>query len=72
MSHLPNIIEQLSSANVAALKAMCTDPLTELIKDMDKFQQMVEQTVDLEAAEKGDFLVRPEFDKELEGTHCDL
>ena len=66
MSHLPNIIEQLSSANVAALKAMCIDPLTELIKDMDKFQQMVEQTVDLEAAEKGDFLVRPEFDKELE------
>ena len=66
MSHLPNIIEQLSNANVAALKAMVTDPLTELIKDMDKFQQMVEQTVDLEAAEKGDFLVRPEFDKELE------
>ncbi|XP_076668549.1 DNA mismatch repair protein spel1 isoform X3 [Andrena cerasifolii] len=66
MSHLPNIIEQLSSANVVALNAMCTDPLAELIKDMDKFQQMVEQTVDLEAAAKGDFLVRSEFDKGLE------
>ncbi|XP_017799020.1 PREDICTED: DNA mismatch repair protein Msh2-like [Habropoda laboriosa] len=38
---------------------------------MDKFQQMVEQTIDLDAAERGDFLVQPEFDdtlKELKST----
>lgn len=48
---------------------MFTDPLNEFIKDMNKFQQMVEQTIDLDSAEKGDFLVRSEFDDELKGTY---
>ncbi|XP_076658764.1 DNA mismatch repair protein spel1 isoform X1 [Halictus rubicundus] len=65
VSQLPRLVEQLSSVNVVALKTMFSDPLSELINDMDKYQQMVEQTIDLEAAEKGDFLVRPEFDDEL-------
>ncbi|KZC10857.1 DNA mismatch repair protein Msh2, partial [Dufourea novaeangliae] len=65
MTHLPTLVEHLSIVNIVALKTMFTDPLTELLNDMDKYQQMVEQTVDLEAAEKGDFLVRPEFDNEL-------
>ncbi|CAL7946134.1 unnamed protein product [Xylocopa violacea] len=65
ISHLPRLLEQISDLNTVALKTMFTDPLTELIKDMDKFQQMIEQTIDLDAAEKGDFLVRPEFDDEL-------
>lgn len=48
---------------------MFTDPLNEFIKDMNKFQQMVEQTIDLDSAEKGDFLVRSEFDDELKGIY---
>lgn len=55
-------MEQLSlEGNVMALKTMIIDPLKELIEDMDKFQQLVEQTIDLEAAEKGDFMVNPGF-----------
>lgn len=69
ISHLPRLLEQLSNINVIALKTMFSDPLSELIKDMDKFQQMVEQTIDLDSAEKGDFLVRAEFDDELKGTY---
>ncbi|XP_076230523.1 DNA mismatch repair protein spel1 isoform X2 [Nomia melanderi] len=65
VSDLPRLVEKLSSVNTVALKTMFTDSLTELINDMDKYQQMAEQTIDLEAAEKGDFLVRPEFDDEL-------
>ncbi|XP_034173132.2 DNA mismatch repair protein spel1 [Osmia lignaria lignaria] len=65
MLNLPRLIEQFSNVNVVALKTMFSDPLTKLVNDMDKFQQMVEQTIDLEAAEKGDFLVRSEFDDEL-------
>lgn len=67
MLNLPRLIEQFSNVNLVALKTMFSDPLTELVNDMDKFQQMVEQTIDLEAAEKGDFLVRSEFDDELKG-----
>ena len=67
-NHLPRILEQLSNAtDVAAMKAMIIDPLKEYIEDLDKFQQMVEQTIDLEAADKGDFMVKPDFDDELKG-----
>lgn len=72
MSHLPILLEQFLKINIIALKTMFTDPLSEFIKDMDKFQQMVEQTIDLDSAEKGDFLVRPEFDDELKGTYKNL
>lgn len=65
VSHLPTLLEQFYNVNVVALKTMFSDPLSELIKDMDKFQQMIEQTIDLDSAEKGDFLVKAEFDDEL-------
>ncbi|XP_024935873.1 DNA mismatch repair protein Msh2 isoform X2 [Cephus cinctus] len=73
VAHLPTLLEQLSAATgVAAFTAMLIEPLKELIEDMDKFQQMVEQTIDLEAAEKGDFLVRPDFDDELKELNVNM
>jgi len=69
VSYLPKLLEQLSpEANVTALKAMIIDPLKELIEDMDKFQQLVEQTIDLDAAEKGDFMVNPGFADDFKGN----
>ncbi|XP_066599246.1 DNA mismatch repair protein Msh2 [Prorops nasuta] len=66
VSHLPKLVELISdSSDKPALKAMIVEPLKELLTDMDKFQQMVEQTIDLEAVEKGDFIVRSDFDDEL-------
>lgn len=53
---------------MVALKAMIIDPLKELIADMDKFQQLVEQTIDLDAAEKGDFMVNPGFADDFKGN----
>lgn len=70
VSHLPRLIQQLSDASdKTALKELIINPLKELVNDMDKFQQMIEQTIDLDAAEKGDFLVRPDFDDELKGIN---
>ncbi|XP_046629416.1 DNA mismatch repair protein Msh2 isoform X1 [Neodiprion virginianus] len=67
VSHLPVLTEQLCNAKYgAAMKAMIVDPLRELISDMDKYQQMIEQTIDLEAAEKGDYMVKPEFNNDLQ------
>lgn len=68
MVNMPALLEKLNSAtNVPAMKAMFNDPLKEHIEEMDKFQQMVEQTIDLDAADQGDFFVKPEFDEELKG-----
>lgn len=72
MVHMPALLEKLnSSTNVPAMKAMFLDPLKEHIEEMDKFQQMVEQTIDLDAADQGDFFVKPAFDEELKGTQVD-
>lgn len=68
-NHIPKILENLSEAKeVAALKALIIDPLKELVEDLDKFQQMVEQTIDLDSADKGDFMVKADFDDDLKGT----
>lgn len=65
-NHIPKILENLSAATeIAALKALIIDPLKEFVEDLDKFQQMVEQTIDLEAADKGDFMVKADFDDDL-------
>ncbi|XP_018354792.1 PREDICTED: DNA mismatch repair protein Msh2 [Trachymyrmex septentrionalis] len=66
VSYLPKLLEQLLlEKNVTALNTMIIEPLKELIEDMDKFQQLIEQTIDLDAAEKGDFMVNPRFADDL-------
>jgi DNA mismatch repair protein MSH2 len=68
MVHLPSFLEKLNTfSNIPAVKAMFLDALKEYIEEMDKFQQMVDQTIDLDAADRGDFLVKAEFDDELKG-----
>ena len=68
MTHIPVMLEKLNEiSDVPAANAMFIEPLKENLEEMDKFQQMVEQTIDLTAAERGDFLVKSEFDPELEG-----
>lgn len=59
----------LLEKNVTALNTMIIEPLKELIEDMDKFQQLVEQTIDLDAAEKGDFMVNPGFADDLKSNN---
>lgn len=70
VSYLPKLLEQLLlEKNVTALNTMIIDPLKELIEDMDKFQQLIEQTIDLDAAEKGDFMVNPGFADDLKSNN---
>ncbi|XP_026673807.1 DNA mismatch repair protein Msh2 isoform X2 [Ceratina calcarata] len=65
VSELPGLLEQFSNTDIVAMKTMITDPLKDIIKNIDKFQQMIEHTIDLEAAERGDFLVKAEFGDNL-------
>lgn len=69
VSYLPKLLEQLvPEINVTALNALIMEPLKELIEDMDKFQQLIEQTIDLDAAGKGDFMVNPGFADDFKGN----
>jgi len=40
-------------------------PISEIIIDLEKYSDMVEQTIDLEAVDDNEYLIKAEFDKEL-------
>lgn len=66
VSQLPGLLEKfMAVSDSATFRAMFTDPLKVSIEDMAKYQEMVEQTIDMDAVDKGDFLVNAEFDEEL-------
>ncbi|XP_040077010.2 DNA mismatch repair protein Msh2 [Ixodes scapularis] len=73
---LPKVREVLSKAadedKRAVLQGLFVKPLAELENDFSKYLEMVETTLDLEAAESGDFLVKPDFDDDLQALREEL
>uniref|UniRef100_A0A1B6C2N8 DNA mismatch repair protein MSH2 n=1 Tax=Clastoptera arizonana TaxID=38151 RepID=A0A1B6C2N8_9HEMI len=67
MLRLPNLIEALKSSDHPTFQGMFIKPILEHLSDMAKFQEMVETTLDMELVDKGEFLIKPEFDEELQG-----
>lgn len=49
------------------MHALFISQLNDQIEDMTKFQEMVESTLDLSLVDRGEFLIKPEFDEELQG-----
>lgn len=73
---LPKVQEALAKAadegKEAVLQGLFVKPLAELEKDFSKYLEMVETTMDLEAAESGDFMVKPDFDDDLKALREEL
>ncbi|XP_047525278.1 DNA mismatch repair protein Msh2 [Pieris napi] len=72
IQRLPNLHQCLSESNSPTIKSSLAEPISELNDDLEKFQQMIEATVDMDAVDRGDFLVKPSFDEQLQLLHEQL
>jgi len=70
VGHLPQLLQSLAAhENCPALRCMFIELLTDLLGDMQRFQQMVESTLDMDQVDHGEFLVKPSFDDDLQGVN---
>ncbi|KAJ4452329.1 hypothetical protein ANN_03854 [Periplaneta americana] len=66
VGRLPQLLQSLSGQDdFPALRSMFVEPLTDSLADMERFQDMVESTLDMEQVDRGEFLVKPSFDDDL-------
>ena len=58
--------EYSSSEPHPTIRDVLIDPFKEHLRDMEKFQEMIVSTLDLDLVDKGEFLVKPCFDEDLQ------
>jgi hypothetical protein len=70
VGRMPHLLQCLGGHDdCPALRCMFIEPLTDLLGDMHRFQDMVESTLDMDQVDRGEFLVKPSFDDDLKGTN---
>jgi hypothetical protein len=65
---LPKLIQDLESHESSlqhVLQSCFTDPIKSLHEELEKFTELINTTLDIGKAEKGDFIVRSDFDEAL-------
>ena len=68
LNRLPQLMKALQGRDdCPALHGMFIDPLVDAMQDMQRFQDMVESTIDMELVDRGEFLIKPTFDDDLQG-----
>ncbi|XP_018575301.1 DNA mismatch repair protein Msh2 [Anoplophora glabripennis] len=69
ISSIPIMLQILKDTENKCIKAMLIDPISDIIMDLQNFQNMIEQTLDLELVDRGEFLVKCSFDDDLNELH---
>lgn len=68
MGRVPQLMQSLGGHDdCPTLRCMFIEPLMDLLSDMQRFQDMVETTLDMDQVDRGEFLVKPSFDDDLQG-----
>lgn len=69
---VPRIVAALKDSNNTSVKAELITPLQDTLTDLEKYQLMIEHTLDMDLIEKGEYFIKPSFNEELKGIHSRL
>jgi DNA mismatch repair protein MSH2 len=69
---LPSLVHVLECTNDSAVHACFTQPFQQFTAALSPLQEMVEQTVDLEAADRHEYLLKGEFDESLRELKAEM
>ncbi|XP_048485352.1 DNA mismatch repair protein Msh2 [Plutella xylostella] len=72
ITRIPPLLTCLSTSEHACVHSLLTQPLAELRGDLHKYQLMMQSTLDMDAVERGDYLVKPSFDEQLQSLATQL
>ncbi|CAH1176302.1 unnamed protein product [Phaedon cochleariae] len=69
LNNIPSIVQVLRHIENKCVRDILINPLNEILQDMENYQAMIEQTIDMELVDRGEFLVKCSFDDELNELH---
>ncbi|CAL8100976.1 unnamed protein product [Orchesella dallaii] len=75
ISRLPNLLKDLEAHDGSKghiLASNFCEPIKSMLDDLNKFNEMVSTTLDIEMAEKGDFVVRPDFAESFQTLRSEM
>ncbi|XP_059618269.1 DNA mismatch repair protein spellchecker 1 [Phlebotomus argentipes] len=66
VARIPNLLRLLSELENSTVDNILTDPIKDTFGDLFKLKEMVEKILDMDGIEKGEYLINPSFDEELQ------
>lgn len=67
ISGVPHLLKILKETENKHVKSMLYDPVSDILFDLQKYLEMIEQVLDLDLVDRGEFLVKHTFDDQLKG-----
>ncbi|GJQ86278.1 putative component of the post-replicative DNA mismatch repair system (MMR) [Trypoxylus dichotomus] len=66
VDNIPGLLSILRKADNKCINSILVNPIKDFVSDMEKYQCMIEETLNMDLVDRGEFLVKPSFDKDLE------
>lgn len=69
---LPDILSLVKKLEGADVKSVIYERFSDVHADLQNFEKMVEEVLDMDSLEKGEYLIKASFDKKLEEVKIDM
>ncbi|XP_023017290.2 DNA mismatch repair protein spel1 [Leptinotarsa decemlineata] len=66
---VPAVLQTLRKIENKCVRDMLISPIADILSDLENYQSMIETTIDLDLVDRGEFLVKRNFDDELKELH---